>query len=315
MTTVYYSLNDYMSISKGFTKAEYLTENVKSVIQFLSNKFGGYVSEVRPREPREYREKKGRGFSSKSNDDSWTVVRDFKPTIIKEKSEGVEKIISDIRGALNKISAKNYDTNLNVIIEKLKEIKNLCNTSEEEIKKVAENIFDIASTNKFFSEIYANLYKTLLKEFPEVFTSILDKCIQGFTETMKCIKYVDQNTNYDDFCRYNKENDKRKATSVFITNLVKSGVLPISMVIWLITELHDILNIYIKESGKLNEVEEITENIYLLLTSYSEILKEAVSEIKPHIQRLSELKCKDLPSLSSRAIFKYIDIIEKMNNL
>ena len=70
-----------------------------------------------------------------------------------------------------------------------------------------------------------------------------------------------------------------------------------------------------KESGKINEVEEITENIYLLLTNYSEILRESISEIKPKIKELSELKPKELPSMSSRAIFKYIDILEKMNKL
>jgi hypothetical protein len=312
MTTVFYTLNDYISISKGFVSSEYLSQDVKTVVQFLSNKFGGSISETKPRDTRE---RKGRGFASKTSDDSWAAIRDFKPTVIKEKSEGVEQLISDIRGALNKISLKNYETNRSIIIDKLKEIKDQCNTSEEKIKQIATNIFEIASTNKFFSEIYANLYKTLLTEFPDIFTSILDQCIQGFTETMKCIQYVDQNTNYDEFCKYNKENDKRKATSVFFTNLVKSGVLPISMVIWLIRQLHDILNAYITESGKLNEVEEITENIYLLLTNYNEILKESVAELKPQIQRLAEIKAKELPSLSSRAIFKYVDILEKMNKL
>ena len=154
-----------------------------------------------------------------------------------------------------------------------------------------------------------------MDEFRDMFSSILDICIQGFTEKIKSIQYVDQNTNYDEFCKYNKENDKRKATSVFITNLVKAGVIPMSTAIWLINELHDVLVIYMKESGKLNEVEEITENIFLLLTSYNEILRESVVDLKMHIQSLAELKPKELPSISSRAIFKYIDILERMNRL
>lgn len=240
MPSVYYNINDYLSISA--TSSYSLPESTKTVIQFLSNRFGGYsVSEVKPRE------KKYKG--QRSNDDSWGTIRDFKPTVIAEKKSDVEQWISDIRGALNKISIKNYDTNSNIIVEKLREINGSESTSEEDIKNVAVNIFEIASTNKFFSEIYANLYKRLMDEFHDMFSSILDVCIQGFTEKIKSIQYVDQNTNYDEFCKYNKENDKRKATSVFITNLVKAGVIPMSTAIWLINELHDVLVIYMKESG------------------------------------------------------------------
>jgi hypothetical protein len=79
--------------------------------------------------------------------------------------------------------------------------------------------------------------------------------------------------------------------------------------------LHDILNQYIKETNKLNEVEEITENIYLLLTNNHEIFKESVQELKTKMHVLSQIKAKEYPSISSRAIFKFIDIIEKMNQL
>jgi hypothetical protein len=305
MTTRFYNINDYLSISAASTYC--LSESSKLVIQFLSNRFGAStVTEARHRDRRN-------GKSHK--DDSWATVRDFKPTVVAEKKEGVEQWVSEIRGALNKISIKNYDANANLIIEKLREISGAVAASEQEIKSVATNIFEIASTNKFFSEIYANLYKRLMDEFPDIFTSILDICIQGFTNTMKSIQYVDQNTNYDEFCKYNKENDKRKATSVFITNLVKAGVIPISTVIWLVKELHDILTLYMKEAGKLNEVEEITENIFLLLTNYNDILRESVGELKMHMKSLAEVKPKELPSMSSRAIFKYIDILEKMNKI
>ena len=307
MTTRFYNINDYLSISAVSTYC--LSESSNLVIQFLSNRFG--VSSNVPTESRHRDRRNGKSHK----DDSWSTMRDFKPTVVAEKKEGLEQWVSEIRGALNKISIKNYDANANLIIEKLREISGAVAASEQEIKSVATNIFEIASTNKFFSEIYANLYKRLMDEFPDVFTSILDICIQGFTNTMKSIQYVDQNTNYDEFCKYNKENDKRKATSVFITNLVKAGVIPISTVIWLVKELHDILTLYMKESGKLNEVEEITENIFLLITNYAEIMRESINELKPQVKAFAELKAKELPSMSSRAIFKYIDILEKMNKI
>jgi hypothetical protein len=308
MTTFFYTINDYLLFAKENT-TNYITEETKSIVEFLSNKFGGSVADVKQRD------KKSRNHNSANvSNESWSMLRDFKPTVIIEHKDGLEKLVSEIRGALNKISLKNYDTNSKLIIEKLHEIQNQSNTTDE-IKKMATNIFEIASTNKFFSEIYANLYKALMAEFPDIFTSILDVCIQGFTELLKTIQYVDQTTNYDDFCKYNKENDKRKATSIFITNLVKVGVIPVSTILYLINELHDILNQYIKETNKLNEVEEITENIYLLLTNNHEILKESVQELKTKMCVLSQIKAKEYPSISSRAIFKFIDIIEKMNQL
>jgi hypothetical protein len=308
MTTFFYTINDYLLFAKENT-TNYITEETKSIVQFLSNKFGGSVADVKQRD------KKSRNHNSANvSNESWSMLRDFKPTVIIEHKDGLEKLVSEIRGALNKISLKNYDTNSKLIIEKLHEIQNQSNTTDE-IKKMATNIFEIASTNKFFSEIYANLYKALMAEFPDIFTSILDVCIQGFTELLKTIQYVDQTTNYDEFCKYNKENDKRKATSIFITNLVKVGVIPVSTILYLINELHDILNQYIKETNKLNEVEEITENIYLLLTNNHEILKESVQELKTKMHVLSQIKAKEYPSISSRAIFKFIDIIEKMNQL
>jgi hypothetical protein len=154
-----------------------------------------------------------------------------------------------------------------------------------------------------------------MTNFPDVFTNLLDVLIQGFTHTMKTIMYVDQNTNYDEFCKYNKENDKRKAISVFITNLVKMDVLPIETATYIIQEIFDILNTYMKEANKMNEVEEITENIFLLVTNNSTILKEASIQLKPMIQKLAGMKAKELPSISSRAIFKYMDLLEKMNKI
>jgi len=307
MGTLIYTLNDYLLLAKENT-SQYIPCETKNIIQFLSGKFGVSTTEMKNKE------RKNKNNSTNISNESWTMVRDFKPTVIIEHKEGTEKLISDIRSALNKISIKNYDTNSKFIIEKLHEIMKESNTTDE-IQQIATNIFEIASTNKFFSDIYANLYKTLMTEFPDIFTSILDVCIRGFTELMKSIQYVDQTANYNDFCKYNKENDKRKATSIFITNLVKVDVIPISTILYLVNELYDILNNYMKDTNKLNEVEEITENIYLLLTNNAEILKESIQELKAKIVVLSKLKAKEYPSISSRAIFKFIDIVEKMDKM
>jgi len=257
--------------------------------------------------------------SAKTNDDTWISSRGFKPTTVVEKKEGGEKILHEIRIALNKISAKNYDTNKETIFEKMAELCAVAATKEAaketvtvnaDITKVANTIFEIASTNKFFSEMYAKLYKDLTVRFPDIFTDILNVFVGGFTETMKTIRYVDQTADFDEFCKYNKENDKRKATSVFITNLVKMDVVGVEVLVCMINEIFGILDEYMNRVDCVNEVEEITENIFLLVTNHLEIIPRGL-KITETVRRISEMKPKELPSISSRAIFKYKDILDK----
>jgi hypothetical protein len=315
MATIQYSLNDYNSILFGSYKNEgaeevpmtfTLPSTVTNIIQFLSNKFGAEIVERdKIRRPK---------YTPKPVEESWINPTGFKPTTFVEKPVGTDKIMNDIRAALNKISNKNYDANRDVILGLLQDLVNeQKEDTEKDLVKIGNNIFDIASTNKFFSEIYAKLYKDISEKFPEIFNSILLSFLEGFTNTMKTIIYVDQKDNYDDFCKYNKDNDKRKATSMFITNLVKNNVIQPEVLVNIIQTIQTNLTIYMNEENKVNEVEEIVENIFILLTNNTTFLKScANTEIITFIQNLSKLKPKDLPSMSSRTIFKCLDIVDKL---
>jgi hypothetical protein len=331
----FYSLNDFNNIL--FESFQYtLSNDVQDIIKSLSLKLGIPMNKEREKDkdrekqseyqkPRSHR----RNLSSfnrtnSESEESWAQLRTFKATVVEKKTEGVEKTMSEIRSCLNKISTKNYDTKKNEIIEYINSLflgGHLDDSDEiqrkhrEEIEKIANNIFDIASTNKFFSELYAELYKSLIEHF-EIFKYILDKFIENFTDTMHGIKYVEPNDDYDKFCAYNKSNDMRKSTAVFIVNLVKKGVLEPNYLLKICMKTLSIVVEYINESNRVNEVEEITENIFLLITqSHSELkcLSEWDSILKD-ISLLSQLKVKDKPSISSRAIFKYMDIMDKIKN-
>ena len=312
MATIQYSLNDYNSILFGSYKNDTsdetpmsytLPSSVTDIVKFLSNKFGvDIVEKEKVKKPR---------YLQKPVEESWINPSGFKPTTF---VEGTDKIMNDIRAALNKISNKNYDVNRDIILNLLQELVNeQKERSNNDLAKIGNNIFDIASTNKFFSEIYAKLYRDISEKFPEIFNSILTSFLDGFTNTMNTIMYVDQKDNYDDFCKYNKDNDKRKATSMFITNLVKNNVLQPEVLVNIIQTIQTNLNTYMNKENKVNEVEEIIENIFILLTNNITFLKScANTEIISFIQNLSILKPKDLPSMSSRAIFKCLDIVDKL---
>jgi hypothetical protein len=289
------------------------------IIKFLSTKFGADILDKDKdrveRVERGERIKRSK-YPQKPLEESWINPSGFKPTTFIEKPVGTDKIMNDIRASLNKISSKNYDANRDMILGLLQDLVNEQKEESEsakDLEKIGNNIFDIASTNKFFSEIYAKLYKDISEKFPEIFNSILSSFLKGFTNTMNTIIYFDQKDNYDDFCKYNKDNDKRKATSMFITNLVKNNVIQPEVLVNIIQTIQQNLNTYMNQENKVNEVEEIIENIYILLTNNVTFLKSCLNtEIITFIQNLSILKPKDVPSMSSRAIFKCLDILDKM---
>ena len=325
MATFQYNLNDYNAILFGNYKNDTdidipftytLPSSVINIVNFLAKKFA----------PDTQDKPKKTLYSQKPIDNSWINPHNFKPTMVidKNKPGGTEKIMNDIRSSLNKISNKNYDTNRDVIIgllnelveQKLGEKSDAHVNLDTELIKIGNNIFDIASTNKFFSEIYAKLYKDISEKFPEIFNGILSVFLEGFTNTMKTISYVDQKDNYDEFCKYNKDNDKRKATSMFITNLVKNEVIQPDILINILVIIQQILQTYMNEQNRVNEVEEIIENMYILLTNNMTFVKTCEhAEIMECMIRLSKMKPKELPSMSSRAVFKCLDIVDKLTPL
>ena len=161
--------------------------------------------------------KKGKNKTSEITDDDWEAIRAFQITQ-KHVSEGIEKNIDNIRGFLNKIT----DMNEEAMIKDIKfEITQLIehNTSHEDMMKIGYSIFNIASSNSFYSTLYASLFKDLMKEFT-IFRQIFDHNFIEFMNLFKSIDYVDPKKDYDKFCEYTKANDRRRAMSKFIVNLI-----------------------------------------------------------------------------------------------
>jgi len=297
--SLHYNLNEFNSIL--FDNFQYkLQQSIYDTISDLSVKLGITTNPKK--------EDRNRKVRPNKTEETWEHIKPFKPTVVIENKEGS---MNEIRICLNKISTKNYETNKNLIIDSMDSLVE----NPVELEKIANTIFDIASTNKFFSEIYADLYKCLIEKF-QVFRDVLNVFLFKFTDSMRNIKYVDQKDDYDTFCKYNKSNDYRKATSVFIVNLVKKNVLDKELLLKIVIEIQNILLEYIDIENKSNEVDEISENIFLMVTESHSIMKMDElwkSQVMMTIQNLSKMKVKERKSLSSRAIFKYMDIMDKVN--
>jgi hypothetical protein len=163
-----YNYDDFVNIMND--RFEYkLPEIVIDKIQNLEKELEIYISTislVQNNENDKHYKKSGQFNSSSQNkkyktlhgkkiiDDDWENVRKtivFKPTKIVEK-EGLEKILNDIRISLNKISAKNYESQRDIIIENINNIMNNDNENKEnDMKLIVNSIFEIAINNKFLS--------------------------------------------------------------------------------------------------------------------------------------------------------------------
>lgn len=257
------------------------------------------------------------------SDDDWTLIRTFQKTEMK-KTEGIEKRVDTIRSLLNKLTDATYSV---IESEILSEVNNIIkgeggidDTSdaaidEENIYKIAHSIFNTASSNMFYSALYAKLFKQLV-QCHDIFTKVFEKSYSEFVGLFKKVEYVDPSVDYNKFCEVTKMNDKRKAMSMFIINLMKEDMLEMDSVVEIIKELQEIMNSYIRQANKTNELEELNENIFILVTNGKDALSthEKWDGIVSNIKYLSilKVKMKEYPSVNNKLIFKSMDMLEEL---
>lgn len=251
--------------------------------------------------------------------DTWrepTVA--FTPTVIVEKKEeGIEKWLHDIRVSLNKLSESNYDNQKQVIIDSIQKCLDYEGQTDEEktnhMKVIVVGIFNVASINKFFVKIYARLYKELI-EIDPYFKEFLALQLSNYNNSIKDIKYSDPDKDYDAYCVNNKANEQRKALGVFLVHLMKEKLIPVLRILNIIVGFQTAVIEYIEEENKTEIVDEITEILFLLLKEGKDVFVECKAEwiwkfvIKQNVETFSKYTKKDKKSLSSRAIFKYMDM-------
>ena len=259
--------------------------------------------------------KKRKGGNNKAmeiSEGDWESIRTFQTTKIEER-EGVECEIDNIRACLNKISDKNYNDFRDKIISL---IENIVNGSSEDIKNVSSAIFDIASTNRFYSKMYADLYTVIIRKF-DIMKGSFEESLSRFSELFNNIEYVDPNVDYDKFCKVNKDNEKRKALGAFFINLSINGVIPTITIINITRTLLSQIYKYISQENKKNEVDELTENVALFYKKefyenedeYEYDLIEGY-KITDIIVRIAHSKVKDYKSLTNKTVFKFMDMID-----
>jgi hypothetical protein len=266
----------------------------------------------------------------------WDTILSFQKTEIKKK-EGIESSIDNIRSFLNKLTDKTYSTMLANILKEIDELFKACNddTTDEHntvsvMNRIASSIFTTASSNSFYSEIYARLFQDLMVKDKEpdhaeyaVFRNVFEQNLESFMSLFDTIEYCDPKKNYDKFCDINKANEKRKAMSLFIVNLMKIGIVEKTQVLALMKQIQDLMYSNMRQEGKTNEVDELAENLFIMVKHSHVVLKDRSKSDAPTVEsfntrveqitEISKLKIKSKPSITNKTIFKHLDMLDELS--
>jgi len=258
------------------------------------------------------RKRKGKAIEI-LNDDDWDSVRTFQTTKMEAKT-GMEGDFDSIRLYINKMTDKNYIDMRNKIVEIIDKI--VLELSKTDLMNIGTNIFEVASSNRYYSKIYADLYTDLSEKYDfirEKYQENLKQFIGLFTN----IEYVDPEENYDKFCEINKINEKRKSLATFYMNLMNNKIISKKEIMTITRNLLSDVYTFISIENKNNEVEELTETVALLYkkemyehddgNEYELIDGNTINEI---FVKIANSKIKDYKSLTNKALFKFMDLID-----
>jgi hypothetical protein len=310
-----YTLDDFVRINKTMIDRE-LTSITIGMITDLAALVGAADYIKTPNFPR--REKRRRN-PEVINVDDWEEIRKFKATEIKKK-EGVDMIIDNITQYLNKMTDKTYDEYKLEIIGK---IDTLVEENEEvdlDMVRVGTAIFNVASCNKFYSTMYAQLYKDLMNKY-EFMYSIFEKNYLDISQEFDSIEIVLSDENYDKFCETNKKNDNRRSLCLFYINLMIKNIIEPIQILDIIKLIQKKITTLLAQDGNKHLAEEYSELLFLFVTKGYKFInssnEENSSEIRlvmNDISFISECRKQSFPSISNKIIFRHMDILDELEN-
>lgn len=239
------------------------------------------------------------------------TIPDIKPIsfVFRNKKTPLEKLNQNIRACLNKVSPKNVINQKSQLVEYLQLAATLDsgqNSSDcQHVRSGLSILVDVCVSTKFFSETFRDIISSVLTlhVYSELLQSFICQRFRSYIESFDLIYYVDPDTNYDVFCDIQKQNDKRRAETLFFCSLHFSvSFLPAS-----VDEISTfMLNKIVALIEKLNfhhEVEEICENLSICLGVMQTAKHQFNKNITSIVLFLASMKAKEKPSLSIRAIF------------
>ena len=295
-----YDLTFFDDVKK--TSSYVITDDTIKLIQELGNKL------TILNKANNFFEKKH--SNKKLSTDNWNNVKNFKPTTFVKK-EGLDKNINIIRINLNKITNKNYDI-LSVRI--LDEIDIIHENNDEHFKTIKKLFIDTVCNVNIYSEIYVMLYRSIIEKYDNSLFNINDDYAVLKDELLN-IKVIDSNMNYDDFCKNNKNNERKRNLSLFYVNLMKQELFPKEDIINLILDNQTYNFNMINDINNSDIVDEICENLFILIKNAFDYIKDddKYSLIYNNVVSITKLKKSENNSLTTKSKFKHMDLIDLLD--
>ena len=258
--------------------------------------------------------RRGRRKAQEVSDEDWEAIRTFEATQ-RETREGIDASIDLIRKALNKITESTYVDLYPQIIEEMDKVvaaSATMDTGADDMEKLSQRIFSIVSETAFYSDMYAKLYNELITKYNWL-RPVLDRTFEEYLDSTKTISYCSPDDDYDGFCRNNKENARRQAVGKFFVNISRYGCVDAAAVADIIEEVQDyMMKLYIQE-GKAEIVDALSEITgAMVVAGHEDVLADTDSwhNITENIKQVASLKSRDHSSLSNKAVFKHMDIMD-----
>ena len=252
--------------------------------------------------------------------EDWDTIRSFQATKFEQKS-GIDALIDKLKLSMSKLTKDKYLLIKEQIMGVLNEIMELESDTDILTETIGNTMFDIVLSNKTLLKLYAELYTDLIGNYLWLRQSI-DNHFMTYLDLFKDMRYFDSDTDYDKFCDMNVTNEKRKLTSQLFIYLALNGCLSKNALYEYLVLLLKMMSEYIYQANKKFEVDEITENIAILFNK--EIIRFVEDSddydddlyiidglsIMELITVFAKSKAKDYKSLSNKAIFKCMDLVE-----
>ena len=218
-----------------------------------------------------------------------------KKTIIKVDN------LAEIKKCLNKITDETYEENKLLLLRLFEQYDNKITA--------ANTIYDILSSNYFYSHISAKLFISLT-EITDIFKDILNERKECSFYNYKNIVSINSNDNYDSFCKNNKKNDIIKSQIKFNSEIYKMSDLNDEYIENVIKFLIN----KIKEETNEVIIYELIENINIIITISIEKIKK-IQYWNEFIEELNNIKSKKegYKHIKNKTIFKTMDILDLIN--